>query len=217
MRVLLMLGGLAAGLVGLGIDAWEIFPSVMTATPANPLPRSLPDAFVYFWTYFTHLTNLGLLAIYVAELTGWRWLGWGRTAAARAIGASYIALVGLFYHVMLAPTLQMEGALAVATWLLHYATPAVFLLWWLASPHGALRFRRIPLLLVPGLAYVGYVLGRGAMVGEYPYDILDAGKFGYVQVGIGTGVLIAAVALFCVLLVGVDAWLARRALPRSGA
>jgi hypothetical protein len=206
-----MMAGLVAGVVGLSIDAWEIFPSVMVVSATNPAARSFPDAFVYFWMYFTHLTNLGLVVIYVAELSGWRWLGWARTAPARVIAAGYIALVGLYYHFMLAPTLHLEGGLAVATWLLHYVTPILYVLWWaIGVPHGTLQLRQVPLLLIPGLGYVALALLRGALVGEYPYDILDAGKFGYPQVAIGTGVLVLAVAVFCVLLVLADKWLGKR-------
>lgn len=211
LRFFLVWAGLFAGIIGLSIDAWEIFPSVMVVSASNPVARSFPDAFVYFWTYFTHLTNLGLIVVYVAELSGWSWMGWARAASARVIAAGYIALVGLYYHFMLAPTLHMEGGLAIATWLLHYVTPVIYLLWWAVGvPHGTLRFRQVPLLLLPGLAYVGLVLLRGAVLGEYPYDILDAGEFGYLQVGIGTGVLVLAVAVFCVLLVLADKWLGNR-------
>ena len=55
-----------------------------------------------------------------------------------------------------------------------------------------------------------FSLGDGAIGGEYPYDLLDAKKFGYLQVGIGTGVLVLAVAVFCLLLVAIDKWLGRR-------
>ena len=66
------------GIVGLAIDGWVIFPAMMTVTETNEVARSFPDVFVYFWTYFTHLTNLGLVLVYLSELTGWRGLGWFR-------------------------------------------------------------------------------------------------------------------------------------------
>ena len=120
------------GLAGLVIDAWMIFPSIMSVSATNPVARSLPDALVYFWTYFTHLTNLGLVLVYLSELTGWRWLDWFRKPNTQALMASFITLVMVFYHFMLAPYYQMEGALAVATYLLHYVTPIAYLIWWAA-------------------------------------------------------------------------------------
>lgn len=210
MRILFALAGLAAGLVGLAIDGWEIFPSVMAASAANPVARSLPDAFIYFWTFFTHLTNLWLVLTYVAVLSGWKGLAWFGRPIVMASAAAFITLVMLYYHFMLAPTLTMEGALAAATWLLHYVAPVLYLVWWaLFAPHGALRFRHIGLMLLPGVGYVAWVLLRGAVVGEYPYDILDAKKFGYGGVAIGVAVLLLAVTLFSVILVFADRRLGR--------
>lgn len=214
MRIILAWAGIAVGLIGLVLDFWVIFPSVMTITAVNPVARSLPDTLVYFWTFFTHLTNLWLVLTYVAVLSGRNWLGWFRRPVIMASAAAFITLVMLYYHFMLAPTLKMEGALAVATWLLHYVAPILYLVWWaLSAPHGVLRFKHIALMLLPGIAYVAWVLLRGAVVGEYPYDILDANKLGYGGVAIGVGVLLVAVSIFSIILVLADKQLARRGKP----
>lgn len=215
LRTLLALVGLSAGVLGLAIDGWEIFPSVMVQSATNPVARSLPDAFLYFWTFFTHLTNLWLVLTYVAVLSGWKLLGWFNRPVVMASAAAFITLVMLYYHFMLAPSLDMQGALAVATWLLHYVAPIIYLVWWtLFAPHGVLHFRQIGLMLLPGIGYVAWVLLRGAVVGEYPYDILDAGKFGYGAVAIGVAVLLVAVSVFSVILVLADKQLALRGKPR---
>ena len=214
MRNFLILAGLAAGAVGLALDGWSIFPSVMTESATNPVARSFPDAFVYFWTFFTHLTNLWLLATYAAMLTEWRWLGWFRRPVTMASAAAFITLVMVYYHFMLAPTLNMEGALLVATILLHYVAPLIYLVWWaVAAPHGMLRLGAIPAMLLPGIGYVAWVLLRGAVVDEYPYAILDAGQFGYGVVAIGVGTLLVAVTVFSAILIVADGWLARRSEP----
>lgn len=214
LRILLALAGLAAGLAGLAIDGWEIFPSVMVASAANPVARSFPDAFIYFWTFFTHLTNLWLVLTYVAVLSGWKALAWFGRPVVMASAAAFITLVMLYYHFMLAPTLDMQGGLAVATWLLHYVAPIIYLAWWaLFAPHGLLRFPHIGLMLLPGIGYVAWVLLRGAIVREYPYDILDAGKFGYGGVAIGVAVLLIAVTIFSIVLVIADRLLSRRSAP----
>ena len=214
MRIYLAWAGIAVGVIGLALDWWVIFPSVAIVTEANPVARSLPGTFIYFWTFFTHLTNLWLVLTYASVLSGWRWLGWFRRPVVMASAAAFITLVMLYYHFMLAPTLNMEGALAVATWLLHYVAPVLYLAWWaLFAPHGMLRFKHIGLMLLPGVGYVAWVLLRGAVVGEYPYDILDAGKFGYVAVAIGVAALLVAVTIFSVILVFADRQLARRGKP----
>ena len=213
MRLLIALAGITAGVVGLALDWVSIIPSVTVASEANPVPRSFIDAFVYFWTFFTHLTNLWLLLAYAAVLTGWRWLRGFARPVMLGSAAAFILLVMLYYHFMLAPYIELQGMLAVASVLLHYVAPVIFLAWWvLFASHGTLAFRHIPLMLIPGVAYVGWVLVRGAVVNEYPYDILDAGKLGYGGVAIGVLVLLVAVSLFGAILVLADRWLARRGL-----
>lgn len=205
MRIVVAALGILAGLAGLGIDFVVIIPAVMTVSETNPVARSLPDALINFWTYFTHLTNLGLVLVHLASLTGWRWLAWFNRPRTRALMAGYILLVMLYYHFLLAPFYRFEGPLLIATILLHYVAPLYYLGWWgLFARHGSLRFGDIPPMLVPGLLYVAWAMARGAIAGEYPYDILDAGKNGYIQVAVGVGVLMAAVALFCALIIIAD-------------
>ena len=213
MRLLIALAGIAAGIVGLALDWVSIIPSITVASETNPVARSFVDAFVYFWTFFTHFTNLWLLLAYAAVLTGWRWLRGFARPIMLASAAAFIMLVMLYYHFMLSPYLDLQGALAAASVLLHYIAPIIFLAWWVwFAPHGTLKFPHIPLMLIPGVAYVGWVLVRGAVVNEYPYEILDAGKLGYGGVAIGVLALLVAVSTFSALLVVVDGWLAQRGL-----
>ena len=203
--------GIAIGVAGLVIDASLIFPSMSVVSATNPVARSFLDTFVYFWTYFTHLTNLWLVVCYFAYVTQWRWLSLFRRSTMQASAAAFITLVMLFYHFMLAPYIRMEGALLVATYMLHYVAPLLYLAWWaFAAPHGRLGWGRIPLILLPGVAYIVWVLLRGAVVHEYPYDILDVTKNGYGGVAIGVLVLLVAVAIFASILVGADKLIARQ-------
>jgi len=214
LRILIAALGILAGVAGLGIDFWIIVPPSFVAPEGGA--RSFPDALVYFWTFFTHLANLGLVLVYVSELAGWSWLGWFRKPTTRALMGGYILLVMLYYHFMLAPHLVFEGPLLVATILLHYVAPLLYLGWWAAHvPHVALRLADVPAMLAPGLIYVGWALLRGALVHEYPYDILDAAKYGYGRVAAGVGILMLAVALFCTLLVLADKGLARFGVTRA--
>lgn len=208
----LALFGVLAGLLGLGINLVMIVPSLTVVSATNPDARSLAGALVAFWTYFTHLANLGLLLVYIAALGGWRGLAWFRRPRVAAAAAVYVTLVMVYYHFMLAPHYQFEGPLLLSALLLHYLTPLCYLGWWaIAVPHGALRYADILWILIPGLVYVAWVLGRGAMIGEYPYEILDAGRFGYAGVASGVAVLALAVCLLAGLAVFVDRLLAESA------
>jgi hypothetical protein len=214
-RRLIALVGLLNGLAGIAIDAWVTFPASMATGPGNLFARSFPDALIYFWTFFTHVTNFWIVLIYLAELVPWRWLGVFRRPGTQAAAGAYILLVGLYYHFMLSPTLHLEGPIVVSIVLLHYVGPVLYIVWWLIfSRHGALRWRRLPMLLVPGLVYIGWVLLRGAATDDYPYDILDAGRFGYLQVAIGVLALLIAVIVFCAILIAADKILARSPAPR---
>lgn len=204
------LAGIAIGLLGLGIDFWIIMGSPAVDVDGNPRDRSLIGQFIYFWSFFTHLTNLGLMLFYLAEVTGWRWLSALRRPSWRASMAGMIALVMAFFHFMLAPYYTFTGGLLVSNYLLHYIAPVIFLIWWLMMPHGGLRYRDIPLMVVPGLVYVILVLIRGAVVNDYPYAILNAAKAGYGGVAIGVLIILVAVAVFCSVLVVIDQLLSRR-------
>lgn len=209
------------GVVGLALDFWVI-AGTMVASAANPLARSLPNMLVYYWTFLTNLSNLGLILVYASDLSKARWLGWFRQPVTRAGMAGIITLVMGFYHVMLAPTLiDMPQAIVVSNILLHTVTPLLYLGWWLLfSGHGTLRYRNLPMMLAPGLIYVAYVLVRGPIAGEYPYTILDPGfaipghgAQGYLGVAIGVIILLVMVALFDLILTFIDGRLARRTRP----
>ena len=51
--------------------------------------------------------------------------------------------------------------------------------WWLAVPRGAVRWADIPSWTWYPLAYFGYLLGRGAITGAYPYPFVDPTTLGY--------------------------------------
>ncbi len=123
-----------------------------------------------------------------------------------------------FFHFMLAPNYHFTGALFYANYMLHYATPLLFLAWWLVfNSHGTLRYRDVPMMLLPGILYVVWVELRGLFAHEYPYAIIDptfappgGQPNGYLGVAIGVGVLLVLVGLFCLLLVFADKLIGRR-------
>ena len=214
LRTLYVLVAIAVGAVGLGLDFY-----VIAGTMGPPQNRSAPNFLVYYATFLTNLSNFGLILVYLSDLTRWPWLGWFRHPVARAGMGGIMLLVMGFYHFMLAPTLtQLTGPIVVSNYLLHYATPLLYLGWWAAfTAHGTLRVRDVPAMLVPGLLYVAYVLVRGLVAGEYPYTILDPGfalpggrPGGYLTVGISVAVLVVVVAIFDLLLAGIDGLIAGR-------
>jgi hypothetical protein len=213
-RLAFALLAIAIGVIGLVLDF-----TVIAGVMGPPQNRPVWSFLVYYWSFLTNLSNTVLLLIYAADLTGVRGMGWFRDPVTKAGMAGIMMLVMFFYHFMLAPYLpELPQAIVISNVLLHYVTPVLYLAWWLAfSIHGTLRYRHIPLMLVPGLAYVAYIELRGPLAGEYPYTILDPGyappggaASGLLTVASSVGVLVVLVAIFDLLLVFIDGLIAGR-------
>jgi hypothetical protein len=171
-------------------------------------------AIVFFFSFFTILTNLALAAIYASELWPREALRWFRSPVTRGMMAAAIALVGIFYHLVLAETWDPTGLSLVCDVALHYITPVIYVLWWvLFMRHGVLRWSDIPAMLLPPTIYLIYAMVRGALVGEYPYPILEANRLGYGTVALNVlGVLVGLTAL-CAIVVALDRLFERVDMP----
>ena len=201
--------GFLLGLGGLLLQAY------LTLTLRSGQGRDLLSIVVYFFTFYTILTNIMLVLIYASDLSGAGWLGWWRSPVTRGMMAGAIALVGIFNHLLLADLQDLTGLAAFCDLVLHYLTPAYFVLWWLIlQPKGTLRFADIPVMLLPTLIWLIWAMLRGAVIGEYPYPILDAPKLGYGAVAINcVYVFVGLLALYAVVI-ALDRALAGR-LPRG--
>lgn len=177
---------------------------------------SVLGALWFLFTFFTILTNLMLVLIYLSEVSAARWLGWWRAPVTRAMMAGTMTVVTIFYHVMLAGLWQPTGLQLFADIVLHYAAPWFFILWWLVfQPHGQIGWRDIPAMTIFPFVYLVWAMLRGAIVGEYPYPILEANTLGYGQVALNCLFMLALfVGLFGVA-VGLDKLLGRRAVSSA--
>ncbi len=220
-RLALALLAIVIGAIGLALDFY-----VIAGVMGPPQNRSLWSFLVYYWSFLTNLSNTVLILIFAADLSGARRLGWFRDPVTKSGMAGIMMLVMFFYHFMLAPYLpDLPRTIEISNVLLHYVTPVLYLGWWLAfSRHGGLRYRHVPLMLVPGLAYVAYIELRGPLAGEYPYTILDPGyappggtPAGPLTVAFSVGVLVVLVAIFDLLLVFIDGLIARLRADSRGA
>ena len=165
--------------------------------------HGLLGALVWFFTYFTILTNLMLVLIYLSAFVGWRWLGWWRSPVTRGMMVGAIVLVMGFYHLALASTWEPEGLFLVADIALHYVTPVLYVAYWLAFvPKGRLRIPDLGWMLLPPAAWLAWTMGRGAVLGEYPYPVLEAHRLGYAAVAQNVfGLLVMLAVLFAIVLV----------------
>jgi len=204
----------AAAIVGLVIvSAALLLQFGLTIPTRMATGDSLIGSLVFFFSYFTILTNLMVAAAYLSALTEWRWLGWWRTPWVRAMIAGSIVVVMIVYHLLLAGLVRDEFWWQLADRTLHYVDPLLYVIWWLlAVPHGSLKWGDLPRMLVyPGL-YLVWALGRGAVVSQYPYPFIDVSAHGYGQVALNSLGVLAAFVLVYAAVIGIDRWLGRRSL-----
>jgi hypothetical protein len=109
----------------------------------------------------------------------------------------------------------LSGWLVPVHLLKHVAAPVLTLLVWaVVGPRGWIsRSTACWSLLVP-LGWIAWTLGRGAVVGAYPYPPINVVDLGYGGVLVNVAAVVAAGALLLVGLVALDAWLGRRQRAR---
>lgn len=197
--------GLLIGLLALVLQAWLTIPSSMAAG------RSLAASWVFYFSYFTILTNLLVVVIYAAQiLPNVAALGVFRQAGVVGFGLPAILLVMAVFHFLLAPLGTPEGAWWVAERTLHYVTPVLFALWWaLFAADGTLRYDLLARWLIAPIIYAVYGMSRGALTGEYPYHVINADELGYAQAFANIALLIVAFVCLGAVTIFVDALLGR--------
>ncbi|MGH6996819.1 MAG: Pr6Pr family membrane protein [Phenylobacterium sp.] len=147
---------------------------------------------VNFLSYFTILSNL-LAALALSAPTFAPASPLGRFFAAPAVRTAvviYTSVTALTYIVVLQGLWKPQGLNLIADITLHYVTPALFLIDWLAfTPRGALRPTMAPAWLAFPLGFGVYSLARGPFAGFYPYPFLDVSDLGYARVLANMGVM----------------------------
>jgi hypothetical protein len=98
----------------------------------------------------------------------------------RTAVASYSVVVGVIYFVFLRNIGHDRGLERLADQVLHYVTPTMFAIDWLAFvPKGRVPWRAIATCLLFPAAYGAWTLIHGAITGWYPYPFFNAKRIGY--------------------------------------
>jgi hypothetical protein len=173
LRSILPIVGLTAGGFGL------LLQLVLTVPAAIEAGHSPAGAVIFYFSFFTILTNIAVLPVYAAAITDARLLRPFARPRMRAGVAVATIVVAIVYVAVLARLWSPRGAWLVADVTLHYLAPALFIAWWLAAgADGSMRWRDPLIWLAYPALYVAYVLVRGALIGEVPYPFLDVAANG---------------------------------------
>ncbi|HET9031682.1 MAG TPA: Pr6Pr family membrane protein [Dokdonella sp.] len=169
-------------------------------------------ATVQFFSYFTILSNL-LVAIvlgFAAFCASPGNNGFLASARVKAAVALYITVTGCIYLFVLSPLWAPQGLQWLADVALHYLVPVIYLTWWMTGVrHGSLVWLDAFRWLAFPLAFLLWVLIRGAWLNVYPYPFIDVSVLGAGTVAVNSvGICVLFVVIGC-LLITIDRWLGR--------
>jgi hypothetical protein len=203
----LQIAGLVIGLAGLVLQICITVPASMEAG------RSFIGSLVFYFSFFTILTNIGAVLVHVSLLSpgGYAWFPAFAEPRMRAGAAVAITLVFIVYATVLARLWQPQGLFLLCDVLLHYVTPALFVLWWLvAGADRSTRWRDISWWMIYPVAYLVYALVRAPISGEVPYA-----KNGAASVTVSALVITGLFLALCIIAVLADHGVSRIRSPAS--
>ena len=189
------------GWLGLGLELWVLVESRL----ARGLDVS--QGVFIFLGYFTIWTNLLVaIALTAAVLMPRTRFGRYLTQPAAMTGiACNIALVAITYHLLLHGLWHLSGPRLLANNLMHYAVPALFLIfWWLfVAPAGGAWRHPLVWATFP-VVYLLFALVRGAATGFYAYPFIDVDALGYAHVLMNAGGILLMYLLISAILLWLD-------------
>ena len=170
---------------------------------------------VKFFSFFTILTNILAAAALLLPLIARRSVA-GQFLArpgVRTAIAGYIIIVGVIYYLLLSGLSQRQGWPMFFEHMLHYVTPPLFVLDWLAFVDKRDLPWRVDLSAMSfPLAYLAWTLLHGAASNWYPYPFLDVSELGYPRAILNIAGLVLVFLALEIGLVGIGRLLARRDL-----
>jgi hypothetical protein len=160
---------------------------------AGALAR-LTDTLSYFtiWSNIVVAVALALLARAPRADGFWR-------RVLRLDAVVMITITAIVYALLLAPITEVTGWSRLTNPWQHIAVPAVTVLVWLwFGPRGWIDLRVIGGAMLIPLAWIGWMLLRGAVIGSYPYGFANVTEFGYAPVF----TTLAGILVFAVVVMG---------------
>jgi hypothetical protein len=153
--------------------------------------------------YFTYFTNQSNAAGVVVLAIG-AWLSFGRPTdpgwlmTARMLTATFTIISGIVFGLIVSQAGDYNYRIVVpwSSQLLHFWIPSYVVIDWIFAPgRSPLPWRRVWLVLIYPLAWGGFTMIRGAIVGWYPYFFLDPGQVsGPVEFAAYSGAILLVIA-----------------------
>ena len=162
---------------------------------------------VNYFSFFTILTNILVALAFTGPLidADRRLARWSASEGVRAAVTLYIVVVGVVYHLLIAPHWKPQGLLYGVNLVLHYVMPAAFVLDWLwLTPKGRLRWIDPVKWLAFPLIYGGWTLIHGLATHWWPYGFVDVDALGLGRVVAIFGGLLVFFLMVGLGLVGLD-------------
>jgi hypothetical protein len=172
------------------------------------------ERFLDWTTYFTIVSNVtGAIVITMLILRPQLFSRNDRVGAVwralRLDSVLMIVVTGVLFNLLLSEP-GKEGWDALSNMMQHIVMPIVTpLVWLIAGPRRLIRQGTVFAALILPLLWVVYALGRGVVIGAYPYPFLDVATNGWASVLSFIGVILVVAIILGYVLLGLDRVMAR--------
>jgi hypothetical protein len=175
---------------------------------------------VNYFSYFTIQSNLIAVVVFLIGAARWRAEPTPTLDFVRGGAVVYMTVTLVVFSLLLSGT-DVDTAIPWVNTVLHKIFPVVVIVdWLLVPPASRLTVRQALLWLVYPLAWTGYTVVRGALVGWYPYPFLDPANGGYGTVAAYVVSILIGGTLLCLGVVAIGNRSVRvrpsRGRPNSG-
>lgn len=212
MRTRLRVFAAIAALVGWGAPALQLTLTFRTAAESGWGSEGILFSFFGFFANLTViLAAVAFTSLALPDSRAGRLFA--QPSVISAVTAAMV-LVGLAYSLLLRRTWHREGWEFVADEALYDVMPLLVLAyWWIAVPRGSVHWRDVPRWMAWPVAYLVYVLLRGAATGLYPYNFLSVDAIGYGRAFVNALFALLGFAAIALALVGASTLKKREAAP----
>jgi hypothetical protein len=210
---------------GIAIQAWITIANVYPSAGGKPgeIDYHNQDGLLGtvghtldFFTFFTNWSNIAV-AVVVTLLALDPWRDSTTLRVLRLSSLLMITVTAIVQAVVLGPDAVFVGWQVPMNALMHQITPVVTVVVWLVvGPRRWIRWSTVPGSLLLPVAWIVWVLARGAVIDGYPYGFVNVHNLGYGQVLVTIAGILALGVVISLVYFGIDVVLSRWQEVRRG-